>query len=224
MADYTPIKPAANAKDLTGRRYVRLTVVMPVGVAKCGHILWLCKCDCGGERVATTSNLGRNTMSCGCLQRECNPPRMVTHGRSKTRQYGQWEGIVGRCENPKSRAYKDYGGRGIKMCDRWRRGDGARSGFECFIEDMGERPSPNHSIERIDNDGNYEPSNCRWATRVEQQNNMRNTIFIEIDGRTQSMCQWAREMGLKPSTVSSRIGKGWDPATAVMTPLWGKRN
>lgn len=219
MAAAPSIKLHFNAKDLTGQRFTRLTVIAPVGVGKSGHVLWLCRCDCGNEKIAASQGLRRgNTKSCGCLQAECNPPRIVTHGRSKTALYSIWEAMVARCENKNFRQYASYGGRGIRVCDRWRRGNGIKSGFECFAEDMGERPSKKHSLDRIDNDGNYEPGNCRWATKEVQQNNMRSNVRIETNGKTLTMTQWARELGINPRSLIKRLRRGWPPELAVTTP------
>jgi hypothetical protein len=118
--------------------------------------------------------------------------------------YDTWRNMKSRCGNPRNARYADYGGRGITVCDRW------KNSFENFIADMGLPPSPAHSIERGDNSRGYEPGNCRWATDVEQTNNQRSNVLIEYDGKTQTIAQWARELGINYQTLRQRIQRyGW---------------
>lgn len=148
--------------DLTGRIFGRLTVIEEVN-KKGRDIEWVCKCCCGNTvTVRRSSLMSERTKSCGCLWRE----KQTTHNASKTPEYRVWQSMKQRCNNAKAYRYKDYGERGIVVCDRW-------NSFECFFEDMGQRPSISHSVDRIDNDGNYEPGNCKWSTRSEQQRNKR---------------------------------------------------
>ena len=153
-----------NRPDLTGLTFERLVVL---GRAKLdGRSAWDCACSCGGHCRARGSDLVRGHIrSCGCLRREALLGNNRTHGGSQTRAYESWRRAVARCADPFGKDWKNYGGRGIKVCDRWLR-------FESFLADMGERP-PGTSIDRIDNDGNYEPGNCRWATAKEQRANQR---------------------------------------------------
>ena len=177
-------------KDLTGKRFDRLTVITKCGMDNNGCFTWLCRCDCGNEIVVSGANLRRGTTkSCGCYKRD-----MVTsHGMTKTSFYHTWQGMRSRCTNKNSKAYQNYGGRGITVCNRW-------SSFENFKEDMyesylnhvNEFGEDNTSIDRIDVNGNYEPSNCRWATWGEQNNNKRNNKYI--DGFT--LAEYSRNLGL----------------------------
>lgn len=147
--------------DLTGRRFGCLLVLKRSAARK--RVAWLCQCDCGGTSVAFSDALRQGrTKSCGCMQGSGN----LIHGRSHTAEFRSWWGMRQRCGNPNHSRYPGWGGRGITVCDRWRE-------FKNFFADMGEKPTPAHSIDRINNDGNYEPSNCRWATPKEQQRNSR---------------------------------------------------
>lgn len=150
-------------KDLTGKRYGHL-VVVSLHSSDNYVYKWLCKCDCGNDKIVTRNALTTGcTNSCGCLKKELQ----TIHGMWKTPEYRTWIRIKTRCENKNTPYYYNYGGRGISVCERW------SNSFENFYSDMGERPTPQHSIERKDNNGNYEPSNCVWETRCKQQQNIR---------------------------------------------------
>jgi hypothetical protein len=174
---------AATAPSLIGQRFGRL-VVQSKSENIGGRSAFLCICDCGTEKAIRRLNLTSGDIkSCGCLKRDveawspaCGAANRV-HGQGgkkvKTSEYVCWGNLIKRCTNPKATDFRYWGGRGIVVCDRWRYGEFGLSGFECFFADMGRRPSPVYSIDRRDNDGNYEPGNCRWATRSEQQKNKR---------------------------------------------------
>lgn len=166
-------------------------------------------CDCGTVDVYYLRNLMTGmTTSCGCVQKERTSQASKTHGMRKDPLYAIWNMMRARCRNPRNLAYARYGGRGIKVCQRWQT-------FENFFEDMGQRPSPQHSIDRIDNNGDYCPENCRWATRSEQGQNKRNNVLLTINGVTKHYKQWADEYNLAYCTVERRIYKGWSPEDCI---------
>lgn len=155
-------------RDITGRRFGRLVAIRPVGKDIHRNILWLCRCDCGGTRIIAASPLISDCYhSCGCLKNQGH----VRHGygrkgANRRAEYNIWQNMLKRCNNPGDKAYKNYGGRGIKVCKRWLR-------FENFLADVGNRPHPKLTIDRTNNDGDYKPSNVRWATRRQQRLNQR---------------------------------------------------
>ena len=167
----------------------------------------VCRCTCGKETTVRQSNLLRgDTLSCGCQKARYISENRATHGMNGTYVYHVWQAMKKRCYYPKAINYADYGGRGITVCDRW------KDSFENFYADMGNPPSEDHSIERENTNGNYEPGNCSWATRVMQQNNRRNTVLVTHEGRIQGLSEWARELGIARSTLIMRRKRGWTDA------------
>ena len=196
-------------KDETGNVYGRLTVVARAANHRI-YVRWDCVCQCGRRAVVRGVDLRLgHTQSCGCLARERG--RKHGHaGRIVSREYQTWRDLRSRCNNPRCDHYGNYGGRGIRVCRRW-------SKFENFLADMGPRPK-GMSLDRIDNAGNYEPGNCRWATDEEQSRNTRANVHLTFRGRTQCAADWADELGVKRSTLFSRISSGWSIERALMTP------
>jgi hypothetical protein len=193
----------AYLNDLTNRTFGRLTVLKRAPNNKWGCTRWHCKCSCGGTSVSQAKHLNSgHTKSCGCLRQEIAETYLTTHDMSETPTYSSWSEIKKRCFNSSHNSYNDYGGRGISVCNRW------RSSFANFYADMGIRPT-GKSIDRIDNEGNYTPENCQWATPRQQCNNKRNNKYFTFNGETLTLPQWSRRTGIKHLTLYGRIKRGW---------------
>lgn len=188
-------------KDLVGKVFGKLTVLALSG-RKQGKARWSCRCECGEATEVDGYNLSSgNTASCGCLK-FIAPAAVIIHGRSKDRVHAIWRRMLQRCENPNASMYYRYGGRGIKVCKRWHE-------FVNFYTDMGDPPA-GKSIDRFpNNDGDYEPDNCRWATNEEQGRNKSNNHLITKDGETLSLVAWAEKLGIKEKTLHERHRRGW---------------
>lgn len=207
-------KHPSNYTDLTGQRFGRLIVVARADDGNRKYrVQWKCVCDCGGAAVATTDNLKRgNTNSCGCYRNERRSESHTTHGMRATTEYTIWSNMVDRCTNPKNDSYKNYGGRGIVVCERWLK-------FENFYTDMGPRPE-SRSLERRKNDKGYEKGNCLWATTSEQALNRRSQKLLTIFGETKNEKLWASDTRcvVLYATFRRRITLGWNPEKALTTP------
>ena len=181
----------SNAIDLIGHKYNRWTVIERVFPnTNQGSTQWLCRCDCGNTAIVPRNNLRSGaSKSCGCWNLENIKEMATTHGKTKTREYEIWSGMKKRCLNPNSKAYSYYGGRGIKICDSW------KNDFTAFLTDMGPCPA-NLELDRIGNNGNYEPGNCRWATRKEQMQNTSRNVWIEFCGKRMVQTDWIRDLGI----------------------------
>lgn len=174
--------------DISGQRYGMLVALEAAGARK-GNAMWLFQCDCG-NKTTTTANAVRTgkTRSCGCERVRVSTQLRLTHGQSSSRTYRIWRHMLNRCQMPHHPKFHRYGGRGIKVCDAWKK-------YEQFVLDMGPAPD-GMSIDRIDNNGDYTPANCRWATDVEQAANRSVTRWFVIEGRRQHLAAWCRELGL----------------------------
>ena len=207
------LKMSRNKLQLIGEKYGRLTVIADMGFSKYQQSQWRCDCSCGNTCVVLGNSLQSGaTQSCGCLRIERVKQTQTTHGMTSSATYLTWIRMIQRCENHKNTYYKIYGGRVIKVCKRW------RNSFINFFKDMGEKPK-GKTLDRIDNDGNYYPHNCRWATRRTQQNNRRNTIYLTFKGKTHTLAQWSRYTKIKYVTLYTRIRHGWTIEDVLTTPI-----
>jgi hypothetical protein len=179
-----------------------------------------CDCDCGSQLDVRLNDLRTgNTKSCGCHKELVCKTKDLIHGMTKSPEFNVWQKMKDRCQNPNEKAYINYGGRGISVCQRWLHGEGGKNGFQCFYEDMGPRPQADYQIDRYpNNDGNYEPGNCRWATRQRNGSNKRNNVLLSFNGKTQTQAEWAREIGIRPTTILQRLKKGL-PIERVLAPI-----
>lgn len=206
------------AKIKIGDKFGRLTVLGFYGVNKRRQKTWECECECGNVTVVSTTNLVMGyTKSCGCLGAEhrikASKLACTKHGMVHTKEYHVWCGLRQRCMNPNSEKYKNYGGRGIKVCERW------LHSFENFFADMGKCPE-GCSIDRIDVNGNYCPENCRWVTQKTQQNNRRNNTKITFGGITETLRYWSEKTGIDPKTLYNRFRVlHWSAEKTIATPL-----
>lgn len=199
--------------DLTGQRFGRLTVQRIAERDAAGRATWLCYCDCGDTAtVAAYSLRSGRTKSCGCLRRENMRSVATSHGGSRTRLYNIWCALKERSNTQTASNYKDYGGRGITVCDEWLRS------FEAFRDwALANGYRDNLSIDRKDNDGPYCPENCRWATEKQQSNNRRSNRVLTYNGETHTLAQWAELTGIKFSTLYMRLRRGWSAERALTT-------
>lgn len=204
--------------EMTGRVFGMLTVISEAGLDKWGQYRWQCRCACGAIHFAAGGKLRRGEVtSCGCdtarRLREANVKHGDASGGQLTPEYRAWSNMIDRCERPGNKQYKDWGGRGIAVCDRWRRS------FADFLEDVGRRPSAQHTLGRIDNDRNYEPGNVRWETRAEQNKNKRSTISVTFDGHTLCLREWSRVVSIPYQTLYQRHRSGWPVEQMLTEPV-----
>lgn len=232
--------------DMVGTKWGRLTVIARA-VNLNGQGAWLCLCECGRRGVVRGHALRDGTIQgCGnhrpkpkpmyCVDcskpitryakrcRSCDSrikPRSVTHGRAKRKatlpEYEVWVQMKGKCFRQTHEAYKNYGARGITVCEEW------RNNFQAFYDHVGPRASPKHTIERINNNGNYEPGNVKWATRHEQNRNQRSNVYLTVDGVTKCVADWEASSGTKRTTIYTRVKAGWDDRSAVYGRSQGPR-
>ena len=185
-----------------GEKCAMLTIIDYAGRAESDNThLWLCRCDCGNEKAIRGSNLkGEKTKSCGCK----NHLGYATHGKTNTSEMHTWSSMKARCYNKKNPDYKNYGGRGITICDRWLGSDG----FINFIKDMGDKPTPKHSVDRIDNNKGYSPENCRWATQLEQARNTRRNKFIIHNGIPYTITEASKHFSINQPSITKNLQNG----------------
>lgn len=191
-------------RDLTGQVFGKLTAVSLDGRIRRGAA-WLCRCECGNFKTVSTIHLrSGGTVSCGCHRSR--------QGRlSSLPEYKCWKAMMSRCYHAHNEYYHYYGGRGISVAERWH-------SFPLFLEDMGPRPNPSLTLDRIDVNGDYEPGNCRWATWLQQQRNRRGQRKLEMNGVAKLLSEWCAEYGLTRHTVSRRLSKGWGMEQSLTTP------
>ncbi len=193
------------AKDLTGQRFATMVVTGFAGFDRWRKARWNYKCDCGRE-ATTDEKCLRRMKSCGCVRK-----RTTTHGMSNSKEYRVWRAMLNRCENTNVERFPQYGGRGIRVCERWHK-------FENFLMDMGRRPSPKMQIDRIENDGNYEPGNVRWATPKQQLRNRSDNRILEYNHKKMCINDWATETSLKRECIAARLKMGWSVEKSLTTP------
>lgn len=201
-------------KDLTGQKFGRLTVIERTENAADGHAQWRCRCDCGNITVVASNNLQRGIIkSCGCLHKEMFD--RTTHGMADTPIFYCWSGIKARCYNPKHKSFKDYGGRGVTMFSAWVNDFKAFYNYVSQLSHFGEK---GYTLDRIDNSGNYEPNNVRWATAKIQTRNRRNNRFVEYNGELMTMAEASEKSGLPKYILRNRLKSG-DTGERLFRPV-----
>lgn len=212
---------ANQLQDLVGRRFGRLTVIESIELVYKRGMKWRCACDCGQITAVITNSLNSgHTKSCGCLHREKSSEvgRQINLSHGDARQgrqepeYTVWSRMKRRCYNKRDDAYRYYGGKGVVVCDEW------KNSYTAFLRDMGRRPTPHHQIDRIDSNGDYEPDNCRWVTRLQQAGNKTNNRYLSACGQTLTVTEWSHKTGLPMKLIHNRITRGWSDEAAVTTP------
>ena len=200
--------------DMTGKRFGRYTVLYRLKNDKHGNAMWMCRCDCGAEKPVLGASLRKGiVVSCGCYHHDELIKRFTTHGQSKTRLFGIWQSMKRRCNNPHHKNFNYYGGKGIKLCAEW------DSDFSKFAEwAYANGYADNLTIDRIDPSKGYEPSNCKWSTRAEQQSHLSNCRLYEINGEVHPINTWCKIYNKPHETVRKRLLKGWDVEKALTTP------
>lgn len=212
-----PIRHPHLLRYQPGDRRGALTVVKALGAkhfARGIAVVFLCRCDCGVEVERDRQSLiMERPHSCDACRRQT--PGTAPAGATAHPLHKRWHHMIDRCYSPRNKSFKDYGARGIQVCERWLTGDGSRTGFECFVADMGPLPSQELTLERSNSDGHYEPGNCSWANRTIQSRNRRSVKRLTINGRTQVASAWAAETGVEYFTLMQRLRRGWPPELAV---------
>lgn len=218
-ATILPHPKPPNVKDLTGYVYHDLTIIQFAGLDKHNNKYWHAKCACGVVKVVAGQHLPSGRIrSCGCYARRLNSQRRLTHGESNstgnTPEYSAYSRARQRCTNPANKSFADYGDRGIEF---------RFTSFEEFLQAVGRRPSPKHSLDRIDNDGHYEKGNLRWATRLEQAGNQRRSVLITANGHTHCLHRWAVLLSVSEGTLRHRLESQWCHNCVINLPVRGGR-
>lgn len=211
--------PRKATKIKPGQVFERLIAIKDVGRDKHGYRLWQFRCVCGKVFVCSASIVWRKRkLSCGCLHRELLRIANIKHGKKYTRVYNIWAQLKQRCFNKKHQAYKRYGGRGIEICSRWLQ-------FENFLTDMGDPPSRQHTLDRVDNNNGYSKGNCRWATKKEQNRNARTNTNYTLGSKTQCLSAWAEDFRRPYYLIHHRVRQqNWSLARALMEPTHPKKH
>ena len=234
QAPAMPVPSNPKFKDLRGKKFGRLEPIELLATnganspTPCSRTMWRCRCECNSLTAVRASHLtGGKQVSCGCHQAEIRGDAQRTHGEShypngedkQTVEYTAWMMMRARCNNPNDKRFDRYGGRGIQVCDRWENGEDGLGGYECFLADMGRKPSPKHSIDRYpDNDGNYEPGNCRWANYNQQARNRSDTVRVSYNGEVMALADACEKIGARYPLVRDRMHRGWSFERAASEP------
>ncbi len=207
---------SSRVKDLTGQKFGRLTVIKFSRINS-PSTLWLCRCKCGKKKDVSRGNLMQGTVSCGCWRRERIRRANYFHGQSVrgnvSPEYRCWRGMIQRCFNKNSTGFANWGGRGITVCKKW------RDSFSAFYADVGPRPGPGYSIDRIDNGKSYTKSNTRWATKKQQARNTKTNRVIKFQGEKLCITAWAEKYNIRADTLFHRLNQGWPVKRALQAPV-----
>lgn len=208
-------------EDLTNKTFGKLTVLKFVGKNKWQNALWLCKCECGKTKILSNGELKRGvTKSCGCSKGTLISKAKTNHGMTYTRFYKIWESMKRRCYSKSGISFKRYGARNIKVCDRWLKFENFYNDmYEDYLEHVKEFGEKDTTIDRKNVDGNYEPSNCRWATYKEQNNNRSTNTIIVVNGESLTISQASKKFNIPDRTLSYRIRNGWSVDKAINQPV-----
>jgi hypothetical protein len=223
MAEFIVVHSVKVATEFVPETFGRLTTLgpkfrLPVGNKGKYESLQVCECSCRKTVIVAARSLGAgSSQSCGCLQKERVSQSNTIHGMRQSPEYSSYQNMKDRCMNHNNPEYHNYGGRGIRVCDRWREPNG--QGFLNFLSDMGTKPFENLTVERKLVNGNYCPENCCWATNTEQARNRRSNLNLTHDGKTQCLAAWAEELGIPRSTLKNRLQGGWSIEEALTNPV-----
>ncbi len=200
-------------RNLTGQQFGRWTVVSFAGM-DLARSTWNCRCECGVIRVVLAKSLIKSlSRSCGCYKRDVAGLALTTHGQTGTSEYNIWTKMRARCNNPTNNQFHNYGGKGITVCERW------LNSFAHFFADMGPKPTPTHSIDRIDNKLGYFKDNCRWATPKQQAGNTSQNVWLELNGERMIVADWAIRLGVNSFLIYTRLRRGWTVDRTLTTPF-----